>query len=338
MDLAFANGDARGATSSDEPQGVVPLGAADALRAALHSLLDQLGRRDYSFVTSTPTSHARVVARPDRQHAGSLRDVFGWSLPFDAELLAPEMFEPLHDAGVLVRQDDGRFKSQVRVSTVHGTPFLHSAYPTIAHDSVFLGPDSYRFADLILAQMQRLGEGARILDYAAGAGVGGITAAVHRRGAALTMADINPKALFLASINAAHAGLDAQAVEVAAPGDVQGGFDLIVTHPPFMIDAEARAYRDGGDLHGARLSLDWVLAGAKKLNPGGQLILHTGVAIVDGADVLRPHLEEALPALGCRLWYHQLDPDIFGDELSNDAYADVERIAAVGAVVTREAA
>jgi len=330
--MALASGD-NGSAAGFSP---APWHDREAIEAALSGLLDQLGQQGYAFVTSTPLSHARVVARPDRQHAGSLRDVFGWSLPFDADLLPPQMFAPLRGAGVLVEQEDGRFASQVRVSSVRNTLFLHSAYPTTAHDAVFLGPDSYRFADLILAQMGELEPGARILDYAAGAGVGGITAATHRRQARLTMADINPKALFLASINAKHAGLDAEAVEATTPADVDGGFDLIVTHPPFMIDPEARAYRDGGDLHGARLSLDWVLAGAKKLNPGGRLILHTGVAIVDGQDVLRPHLEEALPALGCSLWYHELDPDIFGDELEHEAYADVERIAAVGACVMRE--
>lgn len=49
--------------------------------AALLALLGQLDERDYDFVTSTPASHARVVARPDRREAHSLTDVFGWSLP-----------------------------------------------------------------------------------------------------------------------------------------------------------------------------------------------------------------------------------------------------------------
>jgi hypothetical protein len=311
-------------------------GGGEAVSAALHGLLDQLSQRNYRFVTTTPASHARVVARPDRQVARSVEDVFGWSLPFDPEVLSPAMFPPLRDAGVVVQEEDGRFRSRVRVSSVHDTLFLHSAYPTTAHDAVFLGPDSYRFADYIQARAQVLGEGARILDYAAGAGVGGITAAVHQRQARLTLADINPKALFLAAINAAHAGLDAATVEATTPTKVDGQFDLIVTHPPFMIDPDARAYRDGGDLYGARLSLDWVLAGARKLHPQGRLIMHTGVSIVRGEDVLRPHLEAALPELGCRLDYHELDPDIFGDELGNEAYADVDRIAAVGACVIRE--
>jgi len=304
-------------------------------RQALRDLLVALDASGYRFITATPGTHARVVARPDRQVARSLRDVLGWSLPFTPDVLPGDILELLRAAEVLEERSDGMLLSNVRVSSVGEALFLHSAYPTTAHDSVFLGPDSYRFADLILAQMQDLGSGSRILDYAAGAGVGGIVAARQQRQARLTMADINPKALFLASINAAHAGLDAEAVEATTPSAVDGNFDLIVTHPPFMIDTESRAYRDGGDLYGARLSLDWVLAGAKKLAPGGRLVLHTGVSIVDGQDVLRSHLEEALPALGCNLWYHELDPDIFSEDLEQEAYANVERIAAVGACVTR---
>ncbi|MBD8548209.1 methyltransferase [Sphingomonas sp. CFBP 8760] len=316
-----------------------PIDTASPLRdidpAAFHDLLDRLDRAAYRFVTVTPASHAHVVARPDRRQAGSLRDIFGWSLPFDPGKLPPPLFASLGRAGIIVERDDGRFVSRVRVSSVHDALFLHSAYPTTARDAVFLGPDSYRFADLILARMAPPGPDARILDYAAGAGVGGITAAIAHRQARLTLADINTDALFLAAINAARAGLDADVVHAATPTDVAGTFDLIVTHPPFMIDPGARAYRDGGDLHGARLSLDWVVAGAGKLAPGGRLILHTGVAIVDGEDVLRPHLEGALAGTGCSLWYHELDPDIFGEELATPAYADVERIAAVGACVVR---
>ena len=318
-----------------EPVTTDPFHSAER-RVALLALLSALRDDGYSFVTATPATHARVVARPDRQEGRSLRDALGWSLPFRADAIPPHILDLMRQAGVVQERPGDRLASTVRVSSVWGRLFLHSAYPTDAEDSVFLGPDSYRFADLIVARRGLPASGARILDYAAGAGVGGITAAGDQDGARLTLADINPKALFLAGINAEHAGLDAQTVEARAPGDLAGPFDLIVTHPPFMIDEDKRFYRDGGDLWGARLSLDWVLAGAEKLAPGGQLILHTGVSIVEGRDVLLEHLREALPDLGCTLWYHELDPDIFGDEMSKPVYAQVERIAAVGAVVTRD--
>jgi methylase of polypeptide subunit release factors len=213
--------------------------------------------------------------------------------------------------------------------------FLHSAFPTLAADSVFLGPDSYRFADFIAWRMNNLDPGATILDYGAGAGVGGICAARQRTGCFLTLADINPKALFLSSVNADAAGIGHRAVEASSPTELPGNFDLIVTHPPFMMDDQGRAYRDGGDLYGARLALEWVVGGSRKLRPGGQLILHTGVSIVDGRDVLLEHLIEELEGPEWALDYRELDPDIFSEDLDQPAYAKVERIAAVGLVVTR---
>jgi methylase of polypeptide subunit release factors len=303
-------------------------------REALLSLLSMLDDMGYSFVTATPSTHARVIARPTRQRAESVRDVLGWSLPFARDLLPSALLDRLRAADV-VEEQGSLLRATIRVSSVRGTLFVHSAYPTEAADSVFLGPDSYRFAELILARMGALPSGAAVLDYGAGAGVGGIVAARNAAGSVLTLADINPKALFLSSINAEHGGVEHRSVEATSPSDVPGNFDLIVTHPPFMIDRGRRAYRDGGDLYGGQLSLEWVLAGVEKLKPGGRLILHTGVSIVTGRDVLYDALRERLPAMGLEIDYRELDPDIFGEELDQQQYAEVERIAAVGLVIRR---
>jgi hypothetical protein len=58
---------------------------------------------------------------------------------------------------------------------------------------------------------------------------------------------------------------------------------------------------------------------------------------VEGRDALRERLERELPALRCTLRWRELDPDIFGEELGKPAYAEVERIAAIGAVVQKAA-
>ena len=90
-------------------------------------------------------------------------------------------------------------------------------------------------------------------------------------------------------------------------------------------------------MHGAALSLDWALAAAGRLAAGGRLLLYTGSAIVGGEDRLEAALRARLPALGCTLRYAELDPDIFGEQLDEPGYEDVERIAAVGAVIVRAA-
>lgn len=297
-------------------------------------LLRALDAARYAFVPVTPETHKRVVARPEKARARDLRDVFGWSLPFEQDLLPPGLFAILRDGGLVERR--GRaWKSKVRASLVAGRLFLHSAFPTVEDDSVFLGPDTVRFAAFIEAELAGAPPVRRLVDIGAGAGVGGIVAAAHLPGAAVELVDLNRKALALARVNAAFAGVAVDAyvsdgVEAVAPG-----FDLAIANPPFIIDEDGPAYRAGGGMRGAGLSVDWALAAAAKLAPGGRLLLYTGSAIVAGRDALRDELEAQLPAHGCSLAYREIDPDIFGEELERAPYREVERIAAVGAIVTR---
>ena len=110
----------------------------------------------------------------------------------------------------------------------------------------------------------------------------------------------------------------------------------MIANPPFILDPAARSYRHGGGLHGAQLSLDWALAAARRIVPDGRMLLYTGSAIVDGRDRLKEELLERLQPLGCALAYEELDPDIFGEQLDELGYEDVERIAAVGAVIVKD--
>ncbi len=306
----------------------------DAARDALIALLEGLEAAGYDFVTPTPTTHARVVARRDRTLAGSLRDIFGWSLPFAPGDVGAEWAALLDRAGALERRG-ALLASRVRVSRVRDALFLHSAFPTIGRDAVFLGPDTYRFADFIAAQTAALPRGARVIDIGTGAGVGGLLVGRDHPEIRLALIDINPEALWLAAANARYLGVTAELVEGSGLTGQAGPFDLVLANPPFIVDPDKRAYRDGGDMHGARLSLEWALAAAERLAPDGRVLLYTGSAIVDGRDGLRNALAERLGRLGCTLGYRELDPDIFGEELEGPAYADVERIAAIGAVITK---
>lgn len=305
----------------------------DPGQTALAALLSELRARSYRFIPPTPATHARVVGRPDKQVARGLRDIFGWSLPFTSDVLPSDMLDVLRRADA-VEESGHLLKSKVRVASLDEHLFLHSAYPTSDEASVFLGPDSYRFVDFVRAELS--GKGVRrLVDVGAGSGIGGLTAAGLLPGAQVTLLDTNPAALRLAAVNARHAGIEVELCEGCGIEDVRDGVDLVLANPPYIMDEQGRTYRDGGDMHGARVSLDWTLAGARRLAPGGRVLLYTGVAIVDGRDAFREALERELPALGCTLRYSEIDPDIFGEELDGPAYRDVERIAAVGAVVER---
>jgi methylase of polypeptide subunit release factors len=300
----------------------------------------QLGRRlqadGYRFITPTPLTHQRVNQRDEGQMADSLRDVFGWSRPFEPGLLSADEQRQLQEAQVIDTYE-GQLKSRVRWSSLDDLLFVHSAFPTDAADSVFFGPDTYRFAQMIHAHLQQnFAPIHRAVDIGCGAGVGAIVIARARREAQVLALDINPAALRLTAINAALA--EVANVEVH-PSDllqgVDGEFDLIVANPPYMADPAERAYRHGGGTLGAGLSLRIVEQALNRLAPGGSLLLYTGVAMVDGRD---PFLDTVLPRLDEKrfAWtYCEIDPDVFGEELLNPGYQRVDRIAVVALTVTR---
>ena len=303
---------------------------------ALLELLKALERRGYRFVTPTPATHARVVARPDRRAARDLADVLGWSLPFEPSVIDPEILALLEAAGAL-EEAEGLLRSILRVSSLKGKLYLHSAYPTEAEDSAFFGPDSYRFADLIEAEL-----GARdvrrsgvIVDIGTGTGVGAIMAATICPDAVVSMTDVNPKALRLAVVNARAADVAIRAIESDNVDQVDGAIDLALANPPYIIDPRGRVYRDGGGMRGEQVSLDMARMAMARLAPRGRLILYTGSAVVRGEDLLMKALAALADAQDCSLSYRELDPDVFGEELESAAYAEVDRIAVVAAILTR---
>jgi methylase of polypeptide subunit release factors len=304
------------------------------LDGTLLDLLRWLGSQDYRFVPPTPETHKRVIARRGNDRAAGLRGAFGWSLPFDAALLPAPLCEALLRTGAL---DDrgGLLASRFRVASLDGQLFLHSAFPTLSEDAVFLGPDSYRFARFLLQELPAPGAVRRLVDIGAGAGVGAFTAARRLPNSRITITDINPSALRLARINARYAGLEVEALEGAGLAPVEGAIDLVLANPPFMVDPDSRAYRDGGGPLGGGLSLDWASSALDRLAPGGTLLLYTGSAIVDGEDALEASLRRLSESAGFTMRYGEIDPDIFGEELDAAPYKNVERIAAVGAVLTR---
>jgi len=303
----------------------------------LATLLAELKARDYAFVTPTPATHARVLARPDRQKARDLADVFGWSLPFAPDLLDADLFASLDAAGLLDGVQGGLVRSLVRVSSLGPDLFAHSAYPTDAPDAVFFGPDSYRFADFIARDVAGLDRPAvrTVVDIGTGSGVGAIVAARQVPTASVIGTDINPHALAFARANAAFADVELRLFETATLAELGGPADLILANPPYIVDVSARAYRDGGGRHGADVSLEMAQDALRHLGDGGTFLLYTGSAIVGGRDALREELEKLAAEHGCTLRYREIDPDVFGEELENPAYADVDRIAVIGAVLSR---
>lgn len=301
---------------------------------ALLELLQSLDARGYSFTTPTPLTHARVVARNSDGRSRSLCDIFGWSLPFTRADLDPTLFTLLQRADA-VESDGALCRSRYRVSSLHNRLYLHSAYPTSAADAVFFGPDTYRFADFVGTELPASTTLLRCVDIGCGSGAGAVSAAARLPASHWTLTDINPAALRLASVNAEHAGQVMDCVRSDVLAETCGDFDLIISNPPYIADAQRRVYRDGGAGLGRALSLRIVCEALPRLNRGGRLLLYTGIAMIDGVDRFLAELRPLLEGGDYRWRYREIDPDVFGEELKQPAYAQAERIAAVGLVVER---
>ncbi|PPC94624.1 MAG: SAM-dependent methyltransferase [Methylotenera sp.] len=351
---------------------------------ALLALLKSLKTLQYDFKTISPLSHLRVNTRQDHPRARpdtfsnpvtklqNLRDIFGWSRSFTEAQIDPLIFNLMQQAKILRREKNDIY-SILRVSTYCYPPvqaiesvdrpdklkapnnhieetlfFLHSAYPTTTQDSVFFGPDTYRYLNLIKQVISKRDQttSKRMVDIGCGAGPGAILMAMHFPCAEVIATDINKTALELTQVNAIFAGAHhVQVMYSDILNDVDGQFDVITANPPFLVDKEQRAYRHGGGALGAELSFKMLQAAVPRLAPGGQFILYTGVAISDGQDIFKQYVIaylnslQSLPLTGQALtWeYMELDPDIFGEELFNDVYATSDRIAAISLIVTLSA-
>ncbi len=303
--------------------------------AALLRLAEWLRDHGYHFVTPTPATHARVNARPGNAWARDARDVFGWSRPFRDGVLPDDLLSLMRDAGVLAEDGPGSWRSLVRLSSLDGLLFLHSAYPTQAADSVFFGPDTYRYAVAISAWLDQAGPIRRAVDVGCGAGPGALVIARARPGAEVTGVDINDAALQMTRVNAALAGHPVTAAHSDLLSGVDGAFDLVVANPPYLADPAERAYRHGGGELGAALSLAIVEVALPRLTPDGTLLLYTGVAIVNGHDPFKAAAMKRTDAHDVVCRYREVDPDVFGEELDHDPYRTTDRIAAVVLTVTR---
>jgi len=297
--------------------------------------------QSYVFVTPTPETHRRYLARRPDATAESLRDVFGWNMPFHPTMLPSAIWAMLSDAGVVERSGQ-HFRSKVRFGTLDGLAYVHSSYPTVDSDSVFFGPDTYRFADFIERGLRaRAAPLHRVIDVGCGAGAGGLIAAQHgastgNAAPSLELVDINDRALELAKVNAMTFGISNVTFRNADLfGGTTPGLDLIVANPPYLVDDHERLYRHGGGALGEGLAVRIVLEGLPLLAPGGGLALYTGAPVLQGVDLFRQSIDDRIDPAKFAVAYRELDPDVFGEELDRPAYQDVERIAAVGLWVQR---
>lgn len=297
-----------------------------------------LRERNYAFTTVTPETHRRVLARGGVGQ--SLADIFGWSKEFSSSALPPRALELLEEAGALETLPGG-FRSRVRVSTLAGQLFLHSAYPTTEDDAVFFGPDSYRFIRLIQERLRRMDcpSFETVIDVGCGSGIGGIAVAESlgaNSKARILLSDINERALNMSRVNCAINDVkNAETIPADVLNGLPIGVDLVISNPPYLVDAQKRTYRHGGGDFGFDLALRIVTGAIEHLKRGGSLILYTGTPVVEGRDVFYDAVFPMLASPNLVTSYEEIDPDVFGEELERPAYHCADRIAAVAFTLTK---
>jgi release factor glutamine methyltransferase len=298
----------------------------DSAGVALVELGRALRSRGYEYVAVTPDTH-RLVLERHPYPARDLRDVFGWSRPFTPDILGEDLLALARRAAVIQTEGGNLLRSTVRFSSLGRQLYAHSAFPTLAADAVFFGPDTYRFSAFLARSLRPCG---CLVDIGCGSGAGGLGAAAFAD--RVVLADINAAAVRLTAVNAALAGISAEIVQSDVFKAISGPIHTVIANPPYLRDAAARVYRNGGGQYGEALSLRILRESLGRVEAGGRIVLYTGAAVVDGHDIFRELAEPICRNFGATFDYAELDPDVFGSDLADDSYARVERFAAVGLI------
>ena len=153
---------------------------------------------------------------------------------------------------------------------------------------------------------------ASVLDIGAGCGIQSLLAARHAD--RVVASDLNPRAVRIASFNAAlnHVAVDCIEGDLFEP--VRGQrFDLVVSNPPFVISPTASFLFRDSELGGEGIGRALISNVAGLLNERGFCQLLTNWAHIEGVD-WRERIEQAFQGCGCNAWVlavHHAEPDIY---------------------------
>jgi len=104
------------------------------MTSPLVQLLRSVAATGYRFTTTTPLTHRRVLGRRGNRVGTTLRDIFGWNLPFVEGSIAPTLLATMDRAGVLIPYFSGPTRIASPVLSSMPCKFPHVPMP--AHQRI----------------------------------------------------------------------------------------------------------------------------------------------------------------------------------------------------------
>jgi release factor glutamine methyltransferase len=246
------------------------------------------------------------------------RDVLGWDRATwiarrdDDEHSVDDRTVPTRGLGAFAASFEALVARRVRrepMAYIRGTQEFYGREFLVGPGVLIPRPETELVVQEALAAARTSGRSVlRVADVGTGSGILPITLALELQGPAFVATDISTDALTIARGNAAAHGVSSRITFVETPylTGVAGPFDLVVSNPPYVREADAASLqpevRDhepaaalfGGD-DGLRDIRAVVAGGAATLAPGGSLIIEIGhgqarsvKAIVEGDARLTP--------------------------------------------------
>ena len=217
-----------------------------------------------------------------------------------AQACAPIDLDDLRDLG-LIEDGPRGVRSKLRLSMHDGLLLAHDAYD---EEKRALRPDHVLDVNpttIALSNMTVRKRAARALEI--GTGCGALALVASRHCDYVVGTDTNPRALNLASFNAAINGISNVEWRLGSLFDAVEGetFDLIFCNPPYVISPDSQfIFRDGGR-RGDALCEEIVRRAPQYLNEGGFCTVLINWAIPNGQEWHVP-LRRWVDGNGCHSW------------------------------------
>lgn len=195
----------------------------------------------------------------------------------------------------LITRTDDLYKSNYRVSSLRtsipSSLYLHSAYPP-SQESVFFGPDTYRFLTYLDTHLPSLSFASDelLVDVCTGGGAGAQALIDSFPQHTIVGLDINENALELARINVPGARFQYSSLLDAVKEEKVG---CVISNPPYISGLDQPTYASGGK-EGLGITFSILEQSAELLRQGGKVVLYTGVTMdwrEPNRDILRESVE-----------------------------------------------